>query len=94
MLDTADTFCISNINFDLDVALITPGGVPGVPDEPVVQASGCISAVADNEHGMVDKTPICISQIITIPAVVCVDDTARIGVDVRIIGRKNDGNRL
>ena len=75
------------IKFELDVALITPGGVPGVPDEPVVKASGVISAVADYEHGMVHT----ISALV---AVVCVNDPARIGVDVCIIGRKNYGNRL
>ena len=60
-IDTANTMiiiCIVSVNFDLDIALITPSNVPGVPDQPVVQASGCISAVADHEHGMVYKEKV------------------------------------
>ena len=90
-MDTADTFRekVSVNNFELDVALITPGGAPGVPDEPVVQASGSVSAVADYEYGVIDKT-----KVSSIEAIVCVDDTARIGVNILVISRKNDGNRL
>ena len=37
---------------DLHVALVTPGGRPGVLDEPVVSAAR--DTVADGEHGVVD----------------------------------------
>ena len=37
---------------ELDVALIAPGGVPGVLHEPVVLA--ILGSVADDEHGMVE----------------------------------------
>ena len=43
------------INFDLEITLITPGGVPGVLEEPVVQASGFIMAIADNENSVVNR---------------------------------------
>ena len=39
VLDTTDTqipIIVSDIPFDLEVPLITPGGIPGVLDEPVV----------------------------------------------------------
>ena len=41
-------------NFELQVALITPSVIPGVFDQPVFQASDLVSAVTDNEYGMVN----------------------------------------
>ena len=89
-LDTADTnvTCIV-LNFELDETFITPGGVPGVLDQPVMQTSGLVNAVADHEHGMVDRVKVSITQ-----AIFCIYDTACIGVDILVIGRNNDGKRL
>ena len=44
-LDAADADAILNGN--LDVALVTPGGVPGVLDKPVVFAAGRVVVPAD-----------------------------------------------
>ena len=52
-LDTASTGIVAS-NSELDVTLITPGGVPGVLDEPVVEAGGGIVTVADGEDGVVE----------------------------------------
>ena len=49
-LDTAGTVVI--VLLELDVALVTPGSVPGVLDEPVVHA--ILVAVADDEHSVVE----------------------------------------
>ena len=48
-LDAADTLTLNTS--DLNVALITPDGVPGVLDEPVILA--VFSAVANGEDGVV-----------------------------------------
>ena len=77
------------VHFNLYVPLITPGSAPGVFDEPVVQASGFISAIADNENAMVN-----VVKGILIVAVKCIDDAARVLMYVFIIGRNSDGNRL
>ena len=53
-MDIAYTISII-ISFDLYVALITPGSVPRVLGEPVVQASDLVSAVADNKYGVIDR---------------------------------------
>ena len=37
---------------ELDVAVVAPGGIPRVLDEPVVLA--ILGAVADDEHGVVE----------------------------------------
>ena len=50
-LDAADTLTLNTS--DLNVALITPGGVPGVLDEPVVQAGGLISAITNEKDAVV-----------------------------------------
>jgi len=50
-LDTADAFAFHTSN--LDVALVTPGGVPGVLDEPVVKAACFVGAIAGNQHAVI-----------------------------------------
>jgi len=50
-LDTADAFAFHSSN--LDVALVTPGGVPGVLDEPVVKAACFVVAIADEQHAVI-----------------------------------------
>ncbi len=50
-LDTADTLAIDDS--ESDVTLLTPGGVPGVLDLPVVEAGGLVVAPAGDEHGVV-----------------------------------------
>ena len=58
-LDTADTSVIAG-DGELDVALVTPAGVPGVLDSPVLSAIG-FSALTDDEHGVVreDDHSVC-----------------------------------
>ena len=61
--------------FKLEVTLITPGGAPGVLDEPVVQASGFISTIADNENAMINCVkPLPVNNFYGV-AIVCIDDT-------------------
>jgi len=51
-LDTADT-----VTFDLselNIALVSPDGGPGILDEPVVLA--VLGAVADSEDGMIERS--------------------------------------
>jgi len=50
-LDTADTLAVGD--GELDVALVTPSGVPGVLDHPVVEASSGVVAPSGDEHGVV-----------------------------------------
>ena len=51
LLNAADTSTI--LDSESDVALLTPVGVPRVLNEPVFEASGCISAIADSEDSVV-----------------------------------------
>ena len=76
--------------FDLDITLITPGGVPGVPYEPVVQAGGLISAVTDNENCVVDWVKV---QVFC-EAIDCIDDAACILMDVLVVCGNSNGERL
>ena len=50
-LDTADTVTIDD--GELNVALITPGGSPRVLDEPVIETSSLIVAIADGEDSVI-----------------------------------------
>ena len=100
-MNTADTDSISCMingitNFDLEVTLITPGGVPGVLYQPVFQAAGLVSAVADKENGMVNwgQWVYWVVIIIFFIAVFCIDDSTRVGVNIPVVGRKSDGKRL
>ena len=96
-IDTTETIkrpFTKSRNFDLEVPLVTPGGVPRVLDEPVVQASGIINAITDNEYGMV----YCVKHLLVnsndIVAIVCINDSTCVGVYVFIIGRNSGGNWL
>jgi hypothetical protein len=53
-LNTASAGVVSG-NCQADVTLITPGGVPGVLNEPVFLTSGLIGAPADCEDGVVES---------------------------------------
>ena len=66
-LDAADT--LTRRNQELDVALITPGGVPGVFDDPVILV--ILSAVADGEDGMVEG----------VAAIAVVEDTSHVALE-------------
>ena len=80
--DATDTVSINctpiSIAKDLCVPFITPGGAPGVLDEEVLQASGFISAIADNEYAMVDRVKFVL--IVVVPAIVCIDDATGVGM--------------
>ena len=52
-LDAADTNAV--LDGDLDVSLVTPGGVPGVLHEPVLQSRVGVVVPADDEHGVVEE---------------------------------------
>ena len=79
-LDTADTIAIDDS--ELDVALVTPGGVPGVLNEPVFLA--VLSAPADGEDGVVKSGA----------AVGAVEDTTLVGLEDVLVGLDGDGKRL
>ena len=66
-LDAADT--LTRGNQELDVALITPGGVPGVFDDPVILV--ILIAVADGEDGMVEG----------VAAIAVVEDTSHVALE-------------
>ena len=53
LLDTADTGTVTG-DGELDVALVTPVGVPGVSDEPVLEAGSGIGTVADGGDGVIE----------------------------------------
>ena len=57
MLDSANASTIDD--GELDVALITPGGVPGVLDEPVIKTSSLIVTIADGKDSMIKVGSTC-----------------------------------
>ena len=83
-LDTADTK--SFVYSDPYVALFTPGGAPGVLDQPVVFASVFVSAIANYEHGMVN--------FVDVAAIfVGINDTARVVLNEIVTRRNSYGKR-
>ena len=50
-LDTTDT--LTFFNCELDIALVTPNGVPGVLNKPVFLPGSSIRAITDSEDGVV-----------------------------------------
>ena len=77
-LDTADASAIHA--GELDVSLVTPSCVPRVLDEPVIEAAGLVSAVADGEHGVIKiGTACCI-----------VHDTALVMLEALLVGLNRD----
>ena len=93
VLDTTETIKII-FHSNLKIALITPGGVPGVLEEPVVQASGFIMAIADNEYSVVDGVYVLSFNFYLFHAIVCIYDTACIGMYGNIIGKNSGADRL
>merc|ERR1719384_1273677 len=79
-LHTANT--VGGSSSELDVALVTPGGVPGVLNEPVVVA--ILSAVADGEHGVVEVGA----------ALGAGEDTGLVGLEDELVGLDGDGEWL
>ena len=79
-LDTADTVSVNDS--ELDVALVTPGGVPGVLDEPVVLTG--LSAPADGEDGVVKRGT----------AFGAVQDARLIRLEDVLVGLNGDGKGL
>ena len=79
-LDTAGTGV--TVLLELDVALVTPGSVPGVLDEPVVHA--ILVAVADDEHSVVEVGA----------AFARGDDTGRVLLEYGLASLNADGNGL
>ena len=69
---------------ELDVALITPDGSPGVLDEPVFQAGFGVSAVADAEDGVVERGATGIAG----------EDTGSVGLENSSVGLDGDGKGL
>ena len=76
-LDTAGTS--GAVHGELDVALVAPGGVPGVLDEPVVLA--VLSTVADSEDGVVEVGA----------ALAGGKDTGLVGLEDHLVGLNGDG---
>ena len=50
-LDTTDT--LTSLDGNLDIALFTPSGAPGVLDEPIVETRGRVVTVADGKDGVI-----------------------------------------
>ena len=81
-LDTAGTLGV--IHGELDVALVTPGGVPGVLDEPVVETGGGIGAISDGEDGVIEVGS----------AGGVREDTGRVELEDQFVGLDGDGKWL
>jgi len=79
-LDTADALAVNDGK--LDVALVSPGGVPGVLDEPVVLA--VLGAPSDGEDGVVEVGS----------ALGGVEDTAGVGLEDHFVGLNGDSEGL
>ena len=84
---TSDIFIAGNDNppslaiyipFELEVTLVTPGGVPGVFDEHVVQASGFIMAVTDSEYAVVYGVKVLVVIKYFSFAIFRIDDTTTV----------------
>ena len=77
-LDTADTLAIDG--GDLDVALITPGGGPGVSDNVVLLTS--LGSVADGGNGVVEAGSTGSG----------VEDTAGVELEDRLVSLNGNGD--
>ena len=78
-LDTADTSTVNDS--ESDVALVTPGGGPGVLDHPVLLTGGLIN------------TPTCAGDgVIERGAALCgIEDTAGVGLEDHLVSLDRDG---
>jgi len=79
-VDTADTSS-ANVLGHQDVTLLTPGGAPGVLDDPVVLAAS--GAVADGKDTVVELS-----------AASRVEDTRLVELEGRLVGLNGDGDGL
>ena len=77
------------VHFDLYKPFITPGSVPRVLDEPVVQVGVIIMAITDNEYAMINR----VEKLYVFIAIGCIEDTFWVMM-YGIIGRNYDANRL
>ena len=82
-LDATDALVVTR-DANLDVALVSPGRAPRVLDEPVLQATCLVSAVANSEHTMV--------QCHTAQRVV--EDTRLVSLEARLVRFNGDGEGL
>ena len=80
-LDTADTGVVTG-DGELDVASVTPGGVPGVLDEPVVLT--VLGAVSSNKDGVIKG----------LSAGGVVQDTRLVGLEASLVGLDGDSDGL
>ena len=67
---------------------MTPGGSPGVFDEPVVQASQKIITIADSDHGVVNWVEVCLFMSV---AIMCIYDATLVGMNIFIISCNRNG---
>ena len=81
-LDTAGTSRV--VHGELDVALVTPDGVPGVLDEPVVESGGGVVTEADGEDGVIEAGT----------AFGATEDTTLVGLEDSLVGLNGDGEGL
>ena len=79
-LDTAGT--IRAVHAELDVTLVTPGGVPRVLDEPVVLS--ILGTIADGEDGVIEVGS----------ALGGGEDTGMVGLEDHLVGLDGNGERL
>ena len=79
-LDAASTSVV--VLLELDIALVAPGGVPGILDEPIVHA--VLTAVSNDEHGVVDD----------VAAGARAYDTGRVIPEDVLVSLDADSNRL
>ena len=79
-LDTAGT--IRAVHAELDVTLVTPGGVPRVLDEPVVLS--ILGTIADGEDGVIEVGS----------ALGGGEDTGLVGLEDELVGLDGNGERL
>ena len=87
-------FTKSSINFDFEVAIITPGGAPGVFNEQVVQASRFIIAVTHSEYGMVYVVKVLTVIKSSGRAIISIDNTASVRMNVVVVSSYSDDYRL
>ena len=92
-IDSADTLILIVLPFDLKVALIAPGGVPGVLEDPVAQARSVIMAITNNEHCMVDLV-VLLNSAPADATIRCINNSVCIGVYVLIVCCNSNGNGL
>ena len=85
---------IFNPKFKLEVSLVTPGGVPGVFDEKVLQATGLINAISDSEYAVVYGVKVFIVIQDGFCAIACIDDATRVLMDVLVVGSDTEDNWL